>query len=594
MAANKGGSEESSSQSSTDLEDEERDSISEDNHHFVKDRLSQHWKDLSSTNLVDEVNTYKSQIPPIQKPGHDLEGESCGHTAAFHFHCEGTAIDIKRPVENFNSMNPNGETVNSKITSSSGTDEEENDVGCHEETIGDHRNDLKTIQQREEETLTAELHSDEHPESNMSSAVRKSQQSTGHTNYQLTFMNVEKKFKCQNTDGSRETTTTSKHHKLKASTNVSLNKSSSHLKRSSLSIRIKDKARKTAELFVSGEATVKVKPSSTHNSTDASVPQEKVDHSEGIMEKFKAPVRDLKCSQRINKQSVAGTQRFKSALDFITYSDMFQKIQSVDGGPAIYEMFAGPIYDNLRISSSSVQTKDRHPQSVMTRKTQQSHKPKHKMFRQPQVKLRRIPGESMVVLTKSKVRSSKAASRKDCAAKVETELVFSEQEKGPKSAQQFNKEDPLPITKEALSRHEFETLKSDDQKLRTQTTAQDVRGHHVTPGTTSTEKEKFKSDPKSSSPQPKINSWTSSRSNNTMVSPVFQRFLDEVGDGPPTDDLLQCLAEELISLEERDASEGLSLEHRDASETASKREDSVTGTNSFPEVRILVKCFNGY
>ncbi|XP_077947527.1 uncharacterized protein map3k19 isoform X3 [Gasterosteus aculeatus] len=37
---------------------------------------------------------------------------------------------------------------------------------------------------------------------------------------------------------------------------------------------------------------------------------------------------------------------------------------------------------------------------------------------------------------------------------------------------------------------------------------------------------------------------------------IHKKFLDEVGDGPLTDDLLQCLAEELITLEERGVSTG--------------------------------------
>uniref|UniRef100_A0A8C8F893 Mitogen-activated protein kinase kinase kinase 19 n=1 Tax=Oncorhynchus tshawytscha TaxID=74940 RepID=A0A8C8F893_ONCTS len=52
--------------------------------------------------------------------------------------------------------------------------------------------------------------------------------------------------------------------------------------------------------------------------------------------------------------------------------------------------------------------------------------------------------------------------------------------------------------------------------------------------------------------QPKINTWTSGSCDSRTVSPVFQKFLDDVGEGPLTDDLLRCLAEELISLDERD------------------------------------------
>ncbi|KAI5100980.1 mitogen-activated protein kinase kinase kinase 19 [Silurus meridionalis] len=49
------------------------------------------------------------------------------------------------------------------------------------------------------------------------------------------------------------------------------------------------------------------------------------------------------------------------------------------------------------------------------------------------------------------------------------------------------------------------------------------------------------------SSQPLINTWTGNRTK----SPVY-RFFDEVGEGPVTDDLLRRLAEELISLEEKE------------------------------------------
>ncbi|XP_068428307.1 mitogen-activated protein kinase kinase kinase 19 [Clinocottus analis] len=77
--------------------------------------------------------------------------------------------------------------------------------------------------------------------------------------------------------------------------------------------------------------------------------------------------------------------------------------------------------------------------------------------------------------------------------------------------------------------------------------------------------------------QPKINTWTSSSTSHTIMSPVYQKFLDEVGDGPLTDDLLQCLAEELISLDERDVS--IDLENLE-SNAEDKR---VSGRKTFPE-----------
>ncbi|XP_029937149.1 mitogen-activated protein kinase kinase kinase 19 [Myripristis murdjan] len=68
------------------------------------------------------------------------------------------------------------------------------------------------------------------------------------------------------------------------------------------------------------------------------------------------------------------------------------------------------------------------------------------------------------------------------------------------------------------------------------------------------------------------------------MSPVYQKFLDEVGEGPLTDDLLQCLAEKLISLDERDASVGLYPETLKSSTEESSKKDPVKGINNFPQV----------
>ncbi|CAF97200.1 unnamed protein product [Tetraodon nigroviridis] len=73
-------------------------------------------------------------------------------------------------------------------------------------------------------------------------------------------------------------------------------------------------------------------------------------------------LRQLKDSHLLKRPSFAGLTRSKSAVDVITYNDMFQRIQNGGGGPAIYEMFAGPLYDNLRASSSCDQVQDRKPE----------------------------------------------------------------------------------------------------------------------------------------------------------------------------------------------------------------------------------------
>ncbi|KAI1884925.1 hypothetical protein AGOR_G00214910 [Albula goreensis] len=73
---------------------------------------------------------------------------------------------------------------------------------------------------------------------------------------------------------------------------------------------------------------------------------------------------------------------------------------------------------------------------------------------------------------------------------------------------------------------------------------------------------------------PMINTWTSGSSDRTM-SPMFRKYLDVAGEGPLTDDLLQNLAKELISLEEREVT--LQPERRDSGPEG-EREASQTDT----------------
>ena len=191
---------------------------------------------------------------------------------------------------------------------------------------------------------------------------------------------------------------------------LSRTKSKNNLKYSSLSTQVKDKTRKSPELIISRDATVapgksKLKSvKAAHRNSESPSPRKKViDHppskrtNPDKMNNNRAQqhprVKEPKSARQLKRPGVAMTPRSRSAVDFITYKDMFQQIQSGDEGPAIYEMFAGPIYDNLRVSSSCEKTKDRQVQSAPSRKTQQnSHKVKHRPLKQAQSKLRRSPG----------------------------------------------------------------------------------------------------------------------------------------------------------------------------------------------------------
>lgn len=400
---------------------------------------------------------------------------------------------------------------------------------------------------------------------------------------------------------------------------INSNKSKSSLKYSSLSTQVKDKTRKSPELTINRETVTKVKSKlksfkGAHCSIAAPSPRKKVtDH---VQSKRSYPdklssntaqqqpaVREQEGTRQLKRPGLTGTPRSQSAVDFITYKDMFQQIQSGDEGPAIYEMFAGPIYDNLRVSSSCDKARGRQVQSA---------KVTHRPLNQAQSKVRRSPAERMVVSAKTKPSSRvkpqlTSASRKNphkmkavtkLDGHTEAELVLSKDVDIILSCAQEQAEDPMLSTiEESLPGYGSDTLKSDDKTLAM--AVDSSHAEHYSQMYMNMQEKKGNSSigkPKrsvhdtalSQTPrQPKINTWTSSSSSsNTIMSPVYQKFLDEAGDGPLTDDLLQCLAEELISLDERDVSIGPCPEMLEPSKEKSKREDDlVSERNMFPEVK---------
>lgn len=248
----------------------------------------------------------------------------------------------------------------------------------------------------------------------------------------------------------------------------------------------------------------------------------------------------LKDTQLLKRPSLA--TRSKSAVDFITYNDMFQQIQNGDEGPAIYEMFAGPLYDNLRASSSCDHVQDRKVQSAKAtcRPLKHAHARKSRVGPAERTAVsaneRPKPGSSR---QKNKVAS--ASSNKN--QKIESVAKHDEREEAepalPKDADswpaQEKGEDEMLSTIE-----ESYTSQSD---IRTLNIAADYSPNTPLPDPT------FHQNPEG----PKSVTREASGDGGPAMSPVYRRFLDDVGDGPLTDELLQCLAEELISLDERDA-----------------------------------------
>lgn len=270
----------------------------------------------------------------------------------------------------------------------------------------------------------------------------------------------------------------------------------------------------------------------------------------------------LKDNQLWKRPSLAGTTRSKSAVDFITYNDMFQQIQNADEGPAIYEMFAGPLYDNLRASSSCDQVHERKVQSAKAtcRPLKQAHTRKS----------RAGPAERTVVSAKERPkhespRQKNKPTSASCNKKQKIKsIAHHDGHKEEASALPKDAEDQMLSTIE-----ESDTLKSDIVAADTSRNPPPVDpAFHRTPE------------------QPKSDACEPSDGSSPAMSPVYQKFLDDVGDGPLTDELLQCLAEELISLDERDAGSTGPFEILEPSQEKSDTEnDPACGKKELPRVK---------
>ncbi|XP_034416932.1 mitogen-activated protein kinase kinase kinase 19 [Cyclopterus lumpus] len=624
LLTTKGGSEGSgsSSHSSFDLEDEdeedERDvcerASGERHMKLVGERLARHLNNVSPTEaeMVGDTRQHLkvlskiSHIPPIHSPAHDLDGEPINRT---HSHCEGKATNDSLMKYHY------AQQGNDELSITSKSQEERNHVGCTQEpeirqgiTLhrkNDHgdaiassketyKNDLQHIKQTRRtmrDSCCEETQEDDpipHREdvkipagttedtiqlfTRAGNLTRSDMDPKGDERMLKALMPVLNKDRrtSMNCELRVDIPTTQQSFNVLAHKD---RKSKSNLK---LSTQVKDKTKNGPELILSGETATQVKSklksvkvANCHGGAPS--PRKKLSDQGKRADPDKmnrapphAPPRELKSSRQLKRPGPAATPRSKSTVDFITYKDGFQQMQSGDDGPEIYEMFVGPIYDNLRVSSSCEKGKGRQVQSAPPRKTQQCHKVKHRPLKQAQ---RRSPAESVVVSAKSKpklvssrVKPHAAAVPRKGTHKVrkgghtKAELVPS---KDVGICQSSAPETVLSTIKETLSKHVSETIKSNDKTL-TPVVSSNAEDHHHPHMNMQEIRNPNRPVPEPVSPrsphQPKINTWTSSCTSHTVVSPVYQKFLDEVGDGPLTDDLLQCLAEELISLDERDAS----------------------------------------
>ncbi|TNN51817.1 hypothetical protein EYF80_037985 [Liparis tanakae] len=650
LLTTKGGSEESgsSSHSSFDLEDEdeedERDvcarASGERHMKLVGERLARRSNDVTPTEaeMVGEtrqrlkVLSSISPIPPIHSPAHDLEGEPINRT---HSHCEGKATNDSLIKYHYAQQ---GNSGNDELSITSKSQEERNRVGCtqepgihhgmtlhmnndHGDAIaspeGAYRNDLQHIKQtrRTMRDSCCEESQEDDPIP-CREDVKIPAGTTQETRVQLftpagnlTLSDMDpngderllKAFKpVLNKD--RRTSMNCELRVNVPTTRQTFNglAHTDRKSKSNLKLSTQDKSKNGPELKLSGETATKVKSklksvkgANCHGGDN--LPRKKLSDQGKRADPDKmtrappdAPPRELKSSRQLKRPGPAATPRSRSTVDFVAYKDVYQEMQNRDDGPAMYEIFSGPVQDNLRVSSSCEKGKGRQVQSAPPRKTQQCHKVKHRPLKQTQ---RRCPAESVVVSAKSKPKLMSSRVKPHAAA-VPRKGPHKVRKDGHTKAEPVPSEDlgicqiraqetALSTIEETLSRQGYETIKSNDKTLTPAASSlEDLRHPHMNMQEIRNPNRPV---PELASPrsprQPKINTWTSSCSGHTVMSPVYQKFLDEVGDGPLTDDLLQCLAEELISLDERDVSTGLeNLESDGEDDQASGRK---TGLSTF-------------
>ncbi|KAL4635569.1 hypothetical protein GN956_G12925 [Arapaima gigas] len=404
-------------------------------------------------------------------------------------------------------------------------------------------------------------------------------------------------------------------------------KSKSNPKTTNVPAPPKAYSRRPTNVIVTGKAAVKLSVYSANvvkvSKKCSRLPSSHNEPVEALRENVKRPGDDKQILTRLEpsgqKQTVqqevrstwqpkrsvmAENLRAKSAAEYITYTDMFQEINSRNEGPAIYEMFATPIYENLRLSNVYEKFPNREVKSAPPRKSQgcRSNKCPKPLETKKQSKTQggRVKNRAGVVAKGKSRRPLVSDAEQENMTVVNQHIQITEGEMVVGENYRMNEvqlttsqhvgvsilsvieenlsnppsetlvihkttENTAPSSREVLNKPQLELLLSSRQCVEENAvaTAEVQNGAQQLPGETKPSGTKHNSSkeevtnvdpelkPRSFPAEPKLHSWTSEGCGKTM-SPVFQNFLDGAGEGAVTDDLLQCLARELVSLEDGD------------------------------------------
>ncbi|KAM8855480.1 uncharacterized protein map3k19 isoform 2-T4 [Spinachia spinachia] len=577
-----GGSEESgsSSQSSCDLGDEEdeRDvcegASGTRNMKLIGDSLAPHSNNASRTEVGETQQRFKvlsktSSIPAIHRLAHDVDG---GPIDCTNSPCEGKATNESLIKYQYAQED---DTVNEELSVTSKCEEEKSNRGIishmsndQGEAIasceGTYRIDLQAADPipRRVDVKLPSVSTDEAihlftPAGNLPRSDTDPRRDERRLRTIKPVLNKDRRTSVKSelravTQTTQQSLSVLAH---KSRSILNRNKSKSNVKGSTQG---KDKPWTAPELIISGEAVTKFKSrlecvKSVYCHIDTTSPRKKI-YDQG---------------KRANPDEVNRAQQHAPEREPKRPGPpdppRYESTANGDAASAIHGLFTGPACENVPVYSSREKVKSRQVQSAPARRTQQCPKVRHRPLKQAQ---RKGPREGVVVSAKSKLKLAPFGMKPHTAAApgkgthkgkkdgyTKVELVPS---KEVGLCQSSAPETVLSPLEKTLSRYGSETITSNDKRLTTPAASfhpQDDSRPHM-----NVQKKRDPNQPapepvSSQSPQqPRIRTWTSS--SNSIMSPVYQKLLDEVGDGPLTDDLLQCLAEELITLDERGVSTG--------------------------------------
>ncbi|KAF4086743.1 hypothetical protein AMELA_G00087780 [Ameiurus melas] len=283
--------------------------------------------------------------------------------------------------------------------------------------------------------------------------------------------------------------------------------------------------------------------------------------------------RDTKKTTRQAKRAgILGTQRTKSSPDYVSYRDMFLEIRQADEGPAIFEMFATPIYENLKAGSSVDRPKQSQSAAQFKRQPsgqQKAQKPvegnrrkqkcttsKGKQRKKKEIQPPERQSHDQAIDSNQNNASVIPGTEGNKQERKHELLTTEEDEKhGSDAGLQTECSPVLSMIREVPSETDIRIAFPNQQDLSSsfqshRTPYLSMRFLQLKTDQNNNKGAVISNEIEDSGAvqlpaQPLINTWTTE-------SPVYQRFLEEAGEGPVTDDLLKRLAEELISLEEKE------------------------------------------